>query len=262
MFSTLLLKKKHLKKDRPIPDPEFIPFSKFVGEPIIRSQCCKDDCKLCTIVCPTQAVQIHETERVKIDLGKCIFCGECAKVCDTEALKFSKHHTFATTERHELIVDSMQRLPENITPKEHRFGSKDILHIFKLNMGGCGGCESAMVNLAAPQFNIGKYGLRIVDTPAQADILMIAGAVPPPMIKPLRQAYKLVPDPKIVIAVGACAISGGPFRTPSINLGIPEDIPIDIYFPGCAPMTYSILLTLLKYLKRISPAIDSPPVLD
>ncbi len=248
MLTSIFLRKKYLTPEFLFPAPEFTPFSKFIGEPIIQSTCCEKDCFLCQVVCPTQALTVHKVSGVTIDLGRCIFCGECAKICENEAISFSKNYMMAVKNRNDLIVDSSRRLPDRVVSFEKKFSSKTTLHILKVNAGGCGACEEEISALMSPQFNLSKFRISLTDQPEVADILLVVGALPPPMIEPVRRTYEAMPSPKIIIAVGACAISGGPFRTEETNQGLPPDLKPDLMIPGCAPMSYSIAYTLLTFL--------------
>jgi len=101
-------------------------------------------------------------------------------------------------------------------------------------------------------FDIGRFGIQFVASPRHADGIVVTGPVTTNMALALRETYAAVPEPKLVIAAGACAISGGPFAGSSTCAnGIPGDIPVDLYLPGCPPHPLSILDGLLRLLGRI-----------
>jgi Ni,Fe-hydrogenase III small subunit len=101
-------------------------------------------------------------------------------------------------------------------------------------------------------FDLSRFGIQFVASPRHADGLVITGPVTRPMEPALRETYLAVPEPKIVIAVGACAISGGPFAgAEAVQDGVPQDIPVDLYVPGCPPHPFTILDGLLRLLGRV-----------
>ena len=101
-------------------------------------------------------------------------------------------------------------------------------------------------------FDLGRFGISFVASPRHADGLIITGPVTNNMILALNETYAAVPNPKIVIAVGACAISGGPFAdNPEQHNGVDGILPVDLYIPGCPPHPMTILDGLLRLLGRI-----------
>ena len=103
-------------------------------------------------------------------------------------------------------------------------------------------------------FDLGRFGIQFVASPRHADGIVVTGPVTPNMAAALRETWAAVPDPKIVIAVGACAISGGPFGVGETALaGLPADLPVDLYVPGCPPHPLSLLDGLLRLLGRDLP---------
>jgi len=102
-------------------------------------------------------------------------------------------------------------------------------------------------------FDLGRFGIQFVASPRHADGLLITGPVTENMRLALQKTYEAVPSPKIVIAVGACAIAGGPFIDhPEVHNGADRVVPVDLYVPGCPPHPITILDALLRLLGRLA----------
>jgi len=118
--------------------------------------------------------------------------------------------------------------------------------------GGCGGCEAEIQALGNVVFDLSRFGIQFVASPRHADGLLITGPVTKNMEKALKETYEAMPSPKIVIALGACAISGGPFKgSKEVLNGVEGLIPVDLYIPGCPPHPLTILDGLLRLLDRL-----------
>src|SRR5436190_406460 len=137
-----------------------------------------------------------------------------------------------------------------------RFRGRPELDASKCREGcracGCNGCEADVNVLNTLVFDLGRFGIQFVASPRHADGLLITGPVTENMRAALKIAYDAVPAPKIVIAVGACAIAGGPYLDhPEVNNGADSVVPVDLYIPGCPPHPMTILDGLLRLLGRI-----------
>jgi len=118
--------------------------------------------------------------------------------------------------------------------------------------GDCSGCAAELAAFGNVVFDLGRFGIQFVASPRHADGLVISGPVTANMRFALQQAYEAIPAPKIVIAVGACALSGGPFRGAAHSSdGVPPEIPVDLYIAGCPPHPLSLLDGMLRLLGRI-----------
>lgn len=132
------------------------------------------------------------------------------------------------------------------------------LWVFHTNAGGCNGCDIEVLDALTPHFDVERLGMRLVGSPRHADVLLVCGPVTRPMLKPLLDLYRAVPDPKIVVAIGACAVGGGPwFDTYNVVGSVDKVIPVDIHIPGCPARPEAILHGVAQVLalaeKRVAP---------
>lgn len=224
---------------------------RYRGLPVINSSACKDGCQECIDSCPTGAITANDNE-LTIDLGRCIFCGNCEKACTQGAIKLTQDFRLSAGRRSDLVIDSKGlKLAEALDRKSRTlFGHS--LKLRQVSAGGCNGCEAEIVALSNVVFDMGRFGIQMVASPRHADGLLITGPVTQNMEAALKETYDAVPDPKIVVAVGACAISGGPFRdSERVRNGTASTVPVDLFVAGCPPHPYTVLEGILRLLGRI-----------
>ena len=224
---------------------------------------CDAGCVTCTSVCPTEAITRPAGKPVALDLGRCIFCAECVKVCPTGAVTQTGCHRMAVRRREDLVLGETGkeavRLAEALDAKLRRLFGRS-LKLRQVSAGGCNACEADTNVLGTIGWDIGRFGIQFVASPRHADGLLITGAVSKNMELALKKTYAAVPDPKIVIAVGACAIAGGPFvGHAQILNGASGLVPVDLLIPGCPPHPITILDGLLRLLGRLEPASSGAP---
>ena len=210
-----------------------------------------DGCAACIEVCPTQAIAMQDG-RATIDLGRCVFCAECVEACPAGAIEQTTAFAMATRTREALVIDGEGvRLAEAIDRKSRALFGRSLA-LRQVSAGGCNGCEAEVNALSNVVFDISRFGISIVASPRHADGLLITGPVTKNMRLALEKTYAAVPAPKMVIAVGGCAISGGPFRGhDAVEDGVEGLLPIDLYVPGCPPHPLTVLDGLLRLLGRI-----------
>lgn len=222
---------------------------RFRGRPVVESAKCKDGCEACPTVCPVEAISARP---LAIDLGKCIFCTLCQEACPSGAIVFTSNYRMAARKRQDLVLEESEFRLAGALGKEMRRLFGRSLALRQVSAGGCNGCEAELVALGNVVFDLGRFGIQFVASPRHADGIVVTGPVTTNMEAALRDTYAAVPSPKIVIAVGACAIGGGPFAGAEAAWnGVPADLPVDLFIPGCPPHPLTVLDGLLRLLGRI-----------
>ena len=231
----------------PVSLPEY-----FRGYPRFSGTPCPPGCRECADICPVGAISCSPSRA--IDLGKCLFCTKCGMACPQESISFSNDACLATNRREELIAgpEHERKLAKALDAKMLSLFGRSI-KFREVSAGGCNACEADTNVLSTIGWDLGRFGIQFVASPRHADGLWLTGPVTQHMIEAIRITYEAIPAPKIVIACGACAISGGPFiDSPEVCNGIDTMLPVDLYIPGCPPHPLTILDGLLRLLNKIS----------
>ncbi len=241
---------------RTIPYPASLPVlpDRFRGLPVVDSSKCPDECRACAESCPTQAITF-EGAGLRLDLGRCLFCTDCMEACPEGAIAYTQDHRLATRDRKDLHLEGQTlKLAEALEQKSRRLFGRS-LRLRQVSAAGCNACEADLNVLGTVVFDLGRFGIQFVASPRHADGIVVTGAVSENMRTALLATYAAVPAPKLVIAVGACAISGGPFvDNPEVHNGCGSLVPVDLYIPGCPPHPLTILDGLLRLLGRLEPS--------
>jgi Ni,Fe-hydrogenase III small subunit/ferredoxin len=216
---------------------------------------CADGCDACVPVCPTQAIVRPKGGAVALDLGRCVFCAACVEACPTKAITQTGDHRMAVRKREDLQLgktgEEELRLGAALDEKLRQLFGRS-LRLRQVSAGGCNACEADVNVLGTIGWDLGRFGIQFVASPRHADGLLVTGPVTQSMRLALEKTYAAVPAPKIVIAVGACAIAGGPFvGHPQQCDGAASVVPIDLFIPGCPPHPLTILDGLLRLLGRL-----------
>ncbi len=251
-------------------DPFGVPAS--FGFPLIDFSRCTA-CEACAASCPTGAIRLETTAKdrkgLSLSYAACIQCRECVAACPEEAVTVSTGVEVAAYTREQLarkatfdidpvtgrgsflreeivggesLAESADRLRERIRGRLGR-----SLHVRQVDAGSCNGCELEIAATNNPLYDLERFGVHFVASPRHADLLLVTGPVTRNMEIALRRTYDATPEPRIVVAVGACGCSGGIFGegTYASVGGVDRVVPVDVYVPGCPPRPQAILNGLL-----------------
>ena len=217
---------------------------------------CDEDCSACAEACPSGAIVVRSEadtrHRLEVDYGRCVVCQLCVEACPTGAASSSFDWALGTTNRSDLVFgreDAALRSAESLA--ESRKGFRRSLHIRHVDAGSCNGCESELQALNNPFYNLHRFGIFFTPSPRFADLLLVTGPVTYAMRDPLLRTYEAMPEPRWVMAVGACAISGGVSGGGyACANGLEGILPVDLYLPGCPPNPAALIGALLMFLGR------------
>jgi len=199
---------------------------------------------------PTATDMARSRSLPVIDLGRSVFAPE--ELAERSDVAYSLDHRMAVSSREALVMDGGEiELAAALSERMRKVLGRS-LRLRSVAAGSCGGCEAELTALGNVVFDMGRFGIQFVASPRHADGIVVTGAVSANMREALEKTYEAVPDPKIVIAVGACAISGGVFRGSGVVAdGVPSSIPVDLWIPGCPPHPLTLLDGLLRLLGRL-----------
>jgi Ni,Fe-hydrogenase III small subunit/Pyruvate/2-oxoacid:ferredoxin oxidoreductase delta subunit len=230
-------------------------------------------CDACAHACPTGAIQTAASgpgqTTVALSYGACIQCGACVSACPERAVDIAHDVDVAAYSREQLErrasfdVDpssgrgSFVRVEAGAGPSLHESAARlrerirgrlgRSLHVRQVDAGSCNGCELEIAAAANPMYDLERFGVHLVASPRHADLLLVTGPVTRNMEVALRRTYEAAPDPRVVVAVGACGCSGGLFGEGTYaSVGaVDRVLPVDVYIPGCPPPPRAILNGLL-----------------
>ncbi len=214
----------------------------------------------CAEACPTQAITAGDrggespsaSPALTLDLGKCIGCMLCLKVCPSGFIVADRSTRTATTRREDLVL-SPRSLPgpqEALPQKEAAGGLFGKSISVRVVSTGCSACDLEVAAAFNPIFDAERFGIHLTASPRMADVLLVTGPAGRGMHEPLKRAYEAMPEPRIVIAAGTCAISGGVHAgNYSQADGVGAVLPVDIFIPGCPPHPWSIIHGIMEAMR-------------
>ncbi|MDD2483888.1 MAG: NADH-quinone oxidoreductase subunit NuoB [Eubacteriales bacterium] len=234
-----------------------------IGSPEIDPLRC-NGCGSCISRCPSNAIVLDSlTKKAAIHLDQCIFCVLCETICPVAAVKMTDKIELAEKEKSKLrgetytvldndILDATEEVLQEELKRKIRKMFGRSLKIREVDSGSCNACDYEINGLNNPFNDIERFGISFVASPRHADMLLVTGTATRNMQVALQKTYHATPDPKLVVAVGACACSGGIFRDSyATTNGIDSLVPVDVYVPGCPPRPQAILYGILKALDRV-----------
>jgi Ni,Fe-hydrogenase III small subunit/Pyruvate/2-oxoacid:ferredoxin oxidoreductase delta subunit len=241
-------------------------------------------------VCPTAAISLSDegdSRKVILDYGLCVFCGLCAEASSDQAVRITQEFELATSDRRNLVLTAEYTLNADRTHRELRKADRQLVNaeadveslgqkaretiqkilgrslaIREVDAGSCNGCELEIVALNNPVHDIERFGIQFVASPRHADMLLVTGPVTRNMELALLKTHQAMAQPKVVVAVGACGISGGIFGENYASLGsVDKVLPVDVYIPGCPPRPQALLHGILLAVGRLAERLhnDSSP---
>jgi len=220
---------------------------RYRGVPTINKEAPSDLIIRCARACPQDAI---DSEKKMVDMGRCIFCGTCERVSGGQFISFTNNFECSVAEKAHLLTDG--NIPDLAAHSKQHFKKLfgRSLQLRQVSAGGCNACEADLNVLSTPFFDLARFGINFVASPRHSDGLVVTGPISRNMKTALLQTYEAMPAPKVVIAVGSCAITGGPFRgSPEVSEGLDTILPVDLYIPGCPSHPMTNLHALLTFFK-------------
>jgi Ni,Fe-hydrogenase III small subunit len=222
-------------------------------------------------VCPAGALAEHVDHgrrQVALDLARCVFCGRCAEDPWAGAVRMGREFELAARRRADLRIEVVADDPTapaaragsaadadadagRASSEIHRVLSRS-LQLRHLDAGSCNACDWELTALLNPVYDVRRLGIDFVASPRHADGVVVTGPVTRNLETAVRRTFEAVPDPRLVIAVGACAASGGIVGEGYASAGgVDRVLPVDVYIPGCPPRPEAILFGILVALGRL-----------
>lgn len=225
-------------------------------------------CKKCISSCPTGAIVFVDNDEQKgktpaVNADECVFCRFCEDACPNSAVAISNRFELAQKNRDALRSSPLYINEDDIKGTDYELLGKKLnenvnrkfgrsLHIREVDAGSCNGCDYEVQALNSPYNDVERFGVHFVASPRHADMLLVTGCVSRNMEEALIKTYNAAPSPKLVVAVGACACSGGIFKDSYAGRnGIDRVLPVDVYIPGCPPRPQALMYGILKAIGRL-----------
>ena len=216
-----------------IPDLDAVTLTEeFRGFPLLTDSEDKSDIERAANICPTGAIT---TAPFTLDMGKCLFCGECQK-CAPKNIKFTNEHRLAATRREDLVVEAGQKAPKfdttAIRPEIAKYFGK-ALQLREVSAGGDCSVEMELNATGNVNFDFGRYGVGFTASPRHADGLVLTGPISANMAEALDICHNSIAEPKILVVAGSEAVSGGLYAdSPAVDRKFLDKYHVDLWLPG------------------------------
>lgn len=229
-------------------------FGRLSLDPVLCNRCGK-----CQSACPSEAVEV-DGAGLRVDYGRCIFCQECIAQCPTGALTNTHQYQLGQLRWEGLLEEhgfdgaspvftdaDGEQLREMIYRKFHR-----SLVLREVDAGSCNACEQELTALNNAYYDLARFGVKFAASPRHADGIVVTGPVAINMREGLVKTYQALSAPRLVIACGSCALSGGIFRDNyAVYNGVANVLPVDLFIPGCPPSPAAIAYGIFKLMGRL-----------
>jgi Ni,Fe-hydrogenase III small subunit/NAD-dependent dihydropyrimidine dehydrogenase PreA subunit len=220
----------------------------------------------CVEACPADAITLErfaKGARLRLDHGRCVFCGLCEEACGEGALRQGRRFELAARQRADLVSEGCYgeaprepdaaSAPEESEREAARLRLARSIAVRVVDAGDCGGCLAEVAAGFGPVHDLGQFGIELVASPRQADLLLVTGPITVAMAAALELAWRQMPGPRLVAALGACAISGGVYHAAPGQTGGLRTVPVDLWIPGCPPRPQAIAHALRLLVGRAEP---------
>jgi Ni,Fe-hydrogenase III small subunit/NAD-dependent dihydropyrimidine dehydrogenase PreA subunit len=206
----------------------------------------------CAQACPVGAIRVGAA--FALDRARCISCSRCIEVCPTHALATGLTFADPAHTRAELMVPVGDRAIQAAADRARRVLGRS-LHVRHLDAGSCNGCDWEINATTNAVHDIQRFGIDFVASPRHADVLLVTGTMTRNLEVAARRTYDAMSDPRLVVAVGACASSGSPYVPGyASGTGAASVLPVDVFVPGCPPRPEAIIQGLLLAVGRLGDA--------
>lgn len=218
----------------------------FRGLPVLRAEPCPAGCTACVDACPSGAITAAP---LALDLGRCAFCAECSEACPDGAIDFTSDPRMGATRREDLVLVAGAPARPTVTasPSLARLFGRS-LRMRQVSAGGCNACELELNAATNVNFDVQRYGVEWVASPRHADALVLTGPITRTMRDAVRIAWDAMPEPRFLVAVGACAISGGLHDGPAADRAFLEEVGPALFVPGCPPHPLTFVNAILDFV--------------
>lgn len=249
LFGKLKILRSHGKQY--IPDLRNVTLTEeFRGFPLLSDTPENDDIERAAAICPTQAIT---TSPLTLDMGKCLFCGECAKRAPKN-IRFTPNYRMAATKREDLIVSVGQSEPrfdvEAIRPEIAKYFGKS-LQLREVSAGGDASIEMELGATGNVNFDFGRYGVGFTASPRHADGLVLTGPISQNMAEALDICYDAIAEPKILVVCGSEAVSGGLYaESPAVERSFLDKYKVDLWLPGAPTHPLCFIDGITRLRKR------------